>query len=226
MLGKDWEEIQKQWLHRLGNLTLTAYNPIYSDKPFEEKKSIPNGFNDSPLRLNFCIKNSNKWTVEEMQSRGIKLAESALKTWCELKVYKSSLRQNRVNFLRKFPGDIEVTKSGMDEVALEIFNAFQCGMQLLEKSVIEVATPKSVSYHSCSGDFLCEVLPRTERIRVIFNMEIGECVPCNLHIHDTCDYKFITYARYDTGCFVEISSVEEIDTCRPLLRQALVISTD
>lgn len=38
MLGEDWEYIQSKYLHTLGNLTLTAYNSEYSDRPFDEKK--------------------------------------------------------------------------------------------------------------------------------------------------------------------------------------------
>ena len=44
MLGEDWRETQERWIHRLGNLTLTAYNETYSDKPFEEKKSVSKRF--------------------------------------------------------------------------------------------------------------------------------------------------------------------------------------
>ena len=34
MLGENWKEVPKTWLHRLGNLTLTGYNSKYSDRPF------------------------------------------------------------------------------------------------------------------------------------------------------------------------------------------------
>ena len=51
MLGEDWKEVHEMWLHRLGNLTLTAYNEEYSDRPFDVKKNVRNGFKDSPLRL-------------------------------------------------------------------------------------------------------------------------------------------------------------------------------
>lgn len=27
MLGAEWKEIQQSWLHRLGNLTLSGFNP-------------------------------------------------------------------------------------------------------------------------------------------------------------------------------------------------------
>ena len=39
MLGDNWEDIQAEWLHRLGNLTLTAYNEKYSDRSFHYKKT-------------------------------------------------------------------------------------------------------------------------------------------------------------------------------------------
>ena len=226
MLGEGWKEIQEKWLHRLGNLTLTAYNQTYSDRPFEEKKSVPNGFDDSPLRLNHYVAKQDRWTSEEMKARGVLLAERSLTIWYRPEVSESSLRRAKVNRLRDLQGDIEVTRSGMDGVALEIFDAFRRGMQLMEKPVIEVATPKSVSYHNSAGEFVCEVLPRTNRILVLFDMEIGECVPCDMHVHDTGDYKFITHARYDAGCFVKAYSVEEVSMCRPLVRQALAVSTD
>jgi hypothetical protein len=43
-LGTDWQRVQETWLHTLGNLTLTAYNSDYSDRPFAEKRDMP----DSP----------------------------------------------------------------------------------------------------------------------------------------------------------------------------------
>ena len=43
MLGKNWEEVHQTWLHRLGNLTLTAYNSTYSNRPFKEKKTVTGG---------------------------------------------------------------------------------------------------------------------------------------------------------------------------------------
>ena len=37
-LGENWKALQEEWLHRLGNLTLTGYNPELSDRPFLEKR--------------------------------------------------------------------------------------------------------------------------------------------------------------------------------------------
>ena len=49
MLGDSYTNIHKEWLHTLGNLTLTGYNPELSNKPFEEKLSL---FKNSNVALN------------------------------------------------------------------------------------------------------------------------------------------------------------------------------
>ena len=74
MLGDNWRDIQRRWLHRLGNLTLTGYNSTYSDRPFQEKKTIQGGFNESSVRLNRFVRESPVWTETQMETRGKELA--------------------------------------------------------------------------------------------------------------------------------------------------------
>jgi hypothetical protein len=69
MLGESWKDVQKTWLHRLGNLTLTGYNSTYSDRPFDEKKTIKGGFADSAVRLNKFVREQPDWTPETMRIR-------------------------------------------------------------------------------------------------------------------------------------------------------------
>ena len=78
MLGDDWRQVHTQWLHRLGNLTLTGYNPDMSNRPFEEKKSF---YSESPLRLTKFVRQQSEWTAVEMEARGKELAARALKIW-------------------------------------------------------------------------------------------------------------------------------------------------
>ncbi len=40
----------RQWLHTLGNLTLTGYNAEYSDRPFAEKRDMAGGFKREPAQ--------------------------------------------------------------------------------------------------------------------------------------------------------------------------------
>ena len=81
MLGTNWRQIHSEWLHRLGNLTLTGYNSQYSNCPFTAKKIMQNGFNESAVRLNLDVKNQSIWTETQMEERGKRLAERALQIW-------------------------------------------------------------------------------------------------------------------------------------------------
>lgn len=81
MLGEEAERIHQEWVHRLGNLTLTGYNSEYSNSSFCVKKARKNGFNEAAVRLNLFVRNQSKWTVDQMEERGKLLAERALKIW-------------------------------------------------------------------------------------------------------------------------------------------------
>ena len=84
-LGEDWQEIQEKYLHTIGNLTFTGYNPELSDRSFTEKKRLdPGGFFQSRLRLNDGLVQVKKWDETAIQSRAEKLAEKALKIWISL----------------------------------------------------------------------------------------------------------------------------------------------
>lgn len=80
-LGSDYEEIHAEWLHRLANLTLTAYNSKYSNNSFNEKKTMSNGFAESGLRLNTWIAQQSQWTLDELEERNNILMERALQIW-------------------------------------------------------------------------------------------------------------------------------------------------
>ncbi|GAA9094748.1 hypothetical protein TW0001_12890 [Helicobacter pylori] len=43
-LGENFQAIHEKYLHTIGNLTLTGYNYEYSNKPFQEKRDMENGF--------------------------------------------------------------------------------------------------------------------------------------------------------------------------------------
>src|SRR5690606_12251917 len=63
-LGDDWEKVKEKYLHTLGNLTLTGYNSELSDRPFKDKKTIPGGFNSSPLFLNESVRSESTWNED------------------------------------------------------------------------------------------------------------------------------------------------------------------
>ena len=80
-LGAEWQDVQKKYLHTIGNLTLTAYNSEMSDRPFLEKMDMPGGFKESALRLNKYVVLQNKWNQKHIQDRANELAKKAESIW-------------------------------------------------------------------------------------------------------------------------------------------------
>lgn len=91
--GKDeWPEdlalIHQQNVHRLGNLTITAWNASLSNKPFEEKRDgdpdsdpkIP-AYVESTLRIQHDLKDYGEWTPKTIREREDAIVEFALKRW-------------------------------------------------------------------------------------------------------------------------------------------------
>jgi uncharacterized protein with ParB-like and HNH nuclease domain len=100
-LGDGWKDLQERLLHTLGNLTLTGYNPEYSDRPFSEKRDMDGGFRNSPLRLNQGLGQLNTWNEAEIDKRAIRLAEQAVAIWSRpelredvLSVYRTKLTES------------------------------------------------------------------------------------------------------------------------------------
>lgn len=81
MLGSGWREIQKTYLHTIGNLTLTAYNSEMSDHPFMIKMDMEGGFKESALRLNSFVVKQSEWTEDTIKARAQILADKAKQIW-------------------------------------------------------------------------------------------------------------------------------------------------
>ena len=80
-LGTNWKEIQKRYLHVIGNLTLTGYNSELSDKSFEVKRDMRGGFKDSPLYLNKELAKLDTWNEQSIKQRTEKIADIAINIW-------------------------------------------------------------------------------------------------------------------------------------------------
>ena len=81
MLGENWREVQKIYLHTLGNLTLTGYNSEMGNKSFEEKLNGENGFKHSHLKLNQYVASCEVWNKKSIQQRTSLLTDLILKIW-------------------------------------------------------------------------------------------------------------------------------------------------
>jgi uncharacterized protein with ParB-like and HNH nuclease domain len=78
-LGEEWETVHELYLHTLGNLTLTGYNPELSNKSFPDKQK--GWLAQSHLELNRYFVSVTKWKKEQIEERAEQLADLALTVW-------------------------------------------------------------------------------------------------------------------------------------------------
>lgn len=78
MLGETWSHVHKIYLHTLGNLTLTGYNPEMSNRPFSEKKRE---LLKSNLRLNREVAAAEVWDGPAIKTRSEKLSKKVVGIW-------------------------------------------------------------------------------------------------------------------------------------------------
>jgi hypothetical protein len=79
LLGNDWENIHKKYLHTLGNLSLTANNTKLSNKTLEQKQM--GDFQNSKLALNFKLDTIHEWNESKILERAQRLSKNALEIW-------------------------------------------------------------------------------------------------------------------------------------------------
>ncbi|MGD9569436.1 MAG: DUF262 domain-containing protein [Sedimentibacter sp.] len=77
-LGKKYEEIHSQYLHTIGNLTISGYNSELSNKSFIDKKEI---FKNSNISICRSICDHSNWNDEAIKKRAKMLFDTALKIW-------------------------------------------------------------------------------------------------------------------------------------------------
>jgi hypothetical protein len=77
-LGAEAAEIQREWLHTIGNLTLTGYNPELSSRSYGDKKLL---FSTSHFELNRHFGALEKWGAAQIEDRASSLLQIALQLW-------------------------------------------------------------------------------------------------------------------------------------------------
>lgn len=224
MLGSNWKEVQKTWLHRLGNLTLTGYNSTYSDRPFEEKKAIAGGFAESSVRLNKFVREQPTWTEKEISTRTAALAKQAVGIWRALSVDQSMVDAAKQREMRDLASRNDVAKVKMSAEARALFEALRAHVRALGNDILELAEPNSVSYHGPA--FFMEVLPRRYKIMLLLALEFGKIDDPSGLARDTTQREFFVHARHDGGVSIGVSDEDSMAAALPLIRQAYLTSRE
>lgn len=171
MLGEQWQEIHKKYIHHLGNLTLTGYNSELSNRSFSEKKKIPGGFNDSPLRLNEYPRQTDKWGVEQIETRAQLLARKACQIWtCPV------LTQEILDSYKKKPTPKPSVYSmetyDWTPDMLELFHVVRKRILNLDPSVREIFLKRYIAY-KIQRNFV-DIIPQKHSLRISLNIPFNE----------------------------------------------------
>lgn len=172
-LGEDWERTKAKYLHSLGNLSLTGYNSELSDRPFSDKKTIPGGFDTSPLFLNESVRAEEKWNEEAILRRASKLADRACLVWKEPK-----LPEDKLNLYRE-PEEVKehsvYSIEHYDHLQGEILDLYR----QLEKRILNLDATVRVEFKKLYIAFkaqtnFVDIVPQKKRLRLSLNTQFDK----------------------------------------------------
>ncbi len=166
-LGSEWQRIQETWLHTLGNLTLTGYNSEYSDRPFPDKRDMPGGFKESPLRLNQGLGKLEKWDETAIKSRAETLAGMAIDVWAAPKLPADILEAYRPKAGMSGAYSIDDHPHLLTSPMRELFEAFRKEVLALDPCVTEEFLKLYVAYKAETN--FVDVVPQVKRLRLSLN---------------------------------------------------------
>lgn len=214
-LGPDWQRVQNEWLHTLGNLTLTGYNSEYSDRPFQEKRDMAGGFKYSPLKLNEGLETLDRWDEVAIQARAEKLAEQAARVWAGPNLSAETLTAYQTKTAPTGGYAIHTHPQLVSGAMSAVFSAFRREVLALDPAVTEEFLKLYVAYKAETN--FVDVVPQAKRLRLSLNMRFYEIQDPRRLCKDVSNL-----GRWDNGDVeVALSSLEELPYVMGLVRQAL-----
>lgn len=171
MLGDNWREIQKRYLHTIGNLTLTAYNSEMSDRPFLEKMNMDGGFKQSALRMNQYLVTLDTWNEQTIKERARQMAEKAKKIWAFPTMSEAELAPYRPSAKTADP---QYSRESYDasDLALSLFDVLDRRIMNLSPSVKREFKKLYVAY-KLDTNFVDVQFLKNE-LRMTLNMKFSE----------------------------------------------------
>lgn len=175
MLGANWREVQKTYLHTIGNLTLTAYNSEMSDHPFMVKMDMEGGFKESALRLNAYVVKLTEWNEQRIKERASLLADKAKQIWAypdmtatELAPYQTVEKPTERYSLETYDTNV-FTKT--------LFEVLDRRIQNLSPDVKREFKKLYVAY-KLDTNFV-DIVFQKQRLRISVNMKFSEVIDPN-----------------------------------------------
>lgn len=214
-LGENFEAIYEKYLHTIGNLTLTGYNSVYSNKSFQEKQGMEGGFKDSPLRLNQGLKNLESFGEKEIEKRANDLADWALKIWTYPKLDLETLEEYKSKKAKKV---YDLSSYKFSPYSRELFDILRKEIKAFDERIIENFMKHYITYKH--GTIFVSIVPLKYELNLILNMDFSE-------LQDEIEEKLKIRNVSKTGHLgvgdveVKLETKENIPYCLGLIRQAL-----
>ncbi|MDH4203328.1 MAG: DUF1524 domain-containing protein, partial [Phycisphaerae bacterium] len=220
-LGENWQEVQGKYLHTIGNLTLTGYNPEMSDRPFKEKRDMENGFRDSPIRLNKSLASLEKWDEEEILKRAETLGGLAERVWSFPKVSQELLAEIKE---KQIPAKTEIytleDHPHLKGKMLELFEQFRRRVLNLDDTVREEVLKSYIAY-KLDTNFI-DVVPQASRLRISINMKFDQ-----IHDPKSLCKDVSQIGRLGNGDIeVGLSSIDQLDDMMYFVRQSFELHSE
>ena len=221
-LGIEWQRVQQDWLHTLGNLTLTGYNSEYSDHPFAykrdqvtDKDGNPVGFAHSPLKLNLGLGKVSQWNETAIKDRADRLAADAAKVWGAPQLADDVLDAYRPAAAK--PGQqygvadhAHLTTGPMRE----LFDALRKSILALDPCVNEEFLKLYVAYKAETN--FVDVVPQAKRLLLVLNLSIDDIEDPKGLCRDISNI-----GRWGNGDVeIGLSTVDELPYVMGLIRQS------
>lgn len=215
-LGENWQKVQEEWLHTLGNLTLTGYNSEYSDKSFEEKRDMKDGFAKSPLKLNEYLRDPNLiWNEDAIKNRASILSNQAVNVWVYPKLETSILDTYKESEIPNSNYTINNHQYLLKSQNKELFEKFRTEVLSLDSNVTEEFLKLYVAYKA-ETNFVC-IVPQANGLKLYLNIALNELEDPKKLGRDVSNVEH--WGTGDTA--VILNSTDKIPYIVGLVRQAL-----
>lgn len=217
-LGVNWKEIQKTYIHTIGNLTLTAYNSEMSDRPFMDKMNMPGGFKESALRLNAYLVKLTEWNEDHIKERAQQLAAKAVQIW----PYPSLTNAELAPYTAE--------EKSAPKYALETYdiNAFtKILFETLDRRIMNLSPAVKREYkklyiaYKLDTNFV-DIVVQKQRLRISVNMKFSEVYDPNGICRDVTGLG--RWGNGDVELFMEHTS--DIDRVMEIIEQSYKLQAD
>ncbi|GAA6833653.1 DUF262 and DUF1524 domain-containing protein [Helicobacter pylori] len=214
-LGENFQEIHDKYLHTIGNLTKTGYNPEYSNKSFQEKRDMEKGFKDSPLKLNQSLRDLESFGEKEIKKRANDLADLALKIWTYPKLDAETLEKYKPKKDKKEKKAYDLNSYKFGSHSRELFDILSKEIKALDEKIVENFNQDYISY-KFSKNFV-DIVVQTKDLKLYLNMKFNELQDEKNLARDMTNKGHLGNGNIE----VKLETKEDIPYCLGLIKQAL-----